>query len=327
MKDIYSQKIIDLLILNKEVNFSSLETERVLAKASKNRVLFEFCSKIIDSQKKNIDFPIKTIIKEGNLYLDKLRKTLLLINDKLPAPYLIVKTDRGHQYVTYDVDLLIEDSAQIANFLQAKNHPQGRLRKQINLIGDDLLTIDVHRGFFWQGSQYLDKDLVWKFPRRKSIQGIEVPIPSREIELTVNLAHFLFERRYLTILEFWYFYDEFRNDVDREFIYNQAKKYGWDKSLQLALSALETLSREFTGRRRLFSDKVLPRNNIYFPFFLTLNEGLSIFKEKYFKRKELPYYDLAYFLFAYSRYRLGGEKLLPYYREWVDFKKVKNEKG
>lgn len=315
-KDLDSQKIIDFLILGKKIHLALSEEDNILKKASVNRILYELCAqrkkaKIFKSISK-----IDQIIKEGDFYLRKLAATLKYINKEFTADKLVVKTNKIHRYITYDVDLLVKNPKFFVNKLQVSAHPQSEKRKQTNLISKDLLTIDLHRGFFWQGSEYLDIEKVWFHPQKVLIQDIAVLTPSREVEVLINLAHLLFERRYLTILEFWYFFDEFKKGLDLGFIFNQAKDYQWIESLQIALAALETLAREYTGEKGIFSSNILSRRSVYFPFFFSLSEVLNIFKEKFVKKKEFPMYDIGYYLFATLRYYLSGKKVFPYYREW-----------
>lgn len=322
-KDLLSQKIVNLLILDKEIGTSPGE-KLLLKKASENRVLYEFCQKVKKNLPVEAQPQIKKIIKEGNLYLDKLTETLKFIKE-LKFPCLVVKTNRNHCYVTYDVDLLVsaKNKEELLKIFEVKPHPQGSQRKQINLIRDNLLVVDLHEGFYWQGSDYLDPEMIWQDPQEVLIQGVRVLTPSREVEILLNLVHFLFERRYLTLLEFWYFYDEFKKNFNKDFLFEQAKKYHWSESLEVSLAALETVSREFLGEKNIFSPETLSRDKVTLPFFLTVDEGLKIFWEKLKKRKKLPAYDLGYYLFASLRYYLSGKKLFPYYREWFDFNKLK----
>jgi len=317
--NILTQKLIDFLILGKNFCLSLDEEDYILKKASENRILYELCTKgkkagIFKSVSK-----IDQIIKEGDFYLERLKATLKYINEEFTADKLVVKTNKIRRYITYDVDLLVRNPEFFFNKLQIKAHPQGNIRKQTNLIGKDLLTIDLHCGFHWQGSEYLDLNTVWSHPRKVLIQGVTVLTPSREAEILINLAHFLFERRYLTILEFWYFFDEFKKGLDLKYIFDQAKNYQWMESLQMALAAMETLAREYLGERGVFSNKILLRSCIYFPFFFTLSEGMNIYREKFIKKREIPIYDISYYFFSTFRYYLSGKKIFPYYREWYSF--------
>lgn len=318
-KDFYSQKIIDFLILGKKINLASGEEDSILKKASENRVLYELCTRGKGAEIFKSVSKIDQIIKEGDFYLGKLTATLKYINKEFTADKLVVKTNKIHRYITYDVDLLVKNPKFFVNKLQISAHPQNKKRKQTNLVGKGLLTIDLHSGFHWQGSEYLDIKKVWLHPQKVSIRDVAVLTPSREAEILINLAHLLFERRYLTILEFWYFFDEFKKGLNLGFIFNQVKDYQWTESLQTALAALETLAREFTGEKGIFSDNILPRRSVCFPFFFSLNEVLTIFKEKFVKKKEFPMYDIGYYLFATLKYYLSGKKNLPYYKEWHRF--------
>lgn len=317
--DKYSQEIIDFLVLNKKISLTAEEKTLLFKKASENRVLYEFCVKGKKNGLFNSVTEVDKIITDGDIYLKKLQTTLEYINKEFLSEKLVVKTNRIHKYITYDVDLLVKEPNAFLGKLSSRAHPQGGVRKQTNLIGENLLTIDLHNGFFWQGSEYLDMEEVWQNIRKVTIQGVSVLTPSREVEILINLAHLVFERRYLTLLEFWYFYDEFKKGLNFNFIFDQANKYQWNDSLQIALSVLETVSREFTKEKGLFSNEVLLRKHIAFPFFFTINEGLTIFKEKLIKKRELPIYDLCYYVFAYYRYLLSGKRLFPYYREWYRF--------
>jgi len=332
-KNKITQKLIDFLIVDKK--FESINPDFLLTflkKASLNRVLYETSRKILLEDKRLSDMTktsesnLRLIVQEGEKYLKRLRETLFFINNQFSEyPFLIVKTFKNHHYITYDVDVLVKPEdfpkirKHIGKLIEVHSHPGGRVRRQIYLKGQKLLKIDLHQGFFWYGGQYLDQDEVWRNVGKISYEGQEVPIPSREVEVLINLAHLLMERRYITLLDFWYFYEEFMKGIDRNFIFSQAKKYGWDESLRFCLEALETISRTYNLKKNLFSESLIKRKNVDLPLFFNVGEVLKIFLERLQKAKVFSYFEFSYFFFVYGRYCLSGRKRLPYYLEWFDF--------
>ena len=336
-KNKITQKLVDFLILNQKSESINLDFLPIfLKKASLNRVLYETSRKVLlESNRlpeisKVSESHLRLVVQEGEKYLKMLRETLFFINNHLSEyPFLIVKTFKNHHYITYDVDVLVkpEDflkiSRHMSKFTEIHSHPGGKIRKQIYLKGQKLLKIDLHQGFFWYGGQYLDQEEVWRNIRKISYEGQEVPIPSREVEVLINLAHLLMERRYITLLDFWYLYEEFKKGIDRTFIFNQAKKYGWEEGLKFCLGALETISRTYSLKGNLFSKNLIKREKVDLPFFFNVGEVLKIFLERWRKAKVFSFFEFYYFFFVYGRYGLSGKRRLPYYLEWFDFHTLK----
>lgn len=318
-----TQRLINYLVLGNHISKECLNDVNLLKKASENRVLYEFCRKI---KKENFSKQaiINSIIRNGDNYLLKLRNTLLFIKKEFKdISYLVVKTNRIRSYITYDVDVLVSEK----NFIEinsrlkliARKHFQGETRKQINISKDNLLKIDLHQGFYWQGSEYLDLQELWSQTQEVIISGTKVQTPSREMEVLINLAHFLTERRYLTLLEFWYFKDEFIKGLDLIFMYSQAKKYNWKKGYEIGLAVLETINREFFKEKKVFSENVLKRKRVDLPFFLTTIEVIEIFLEKSLAEKKFPVFDFLYYILTLFRYNFSNKKIFPYYQEWFGF--------
>lgn len=187
--------------------------------------------------------------------------------------------------------------------LAFEKHPGKQSFKQINFLRNDLLKIDLHNGFHWQGNTFFDERLVWKNTRFVSMLGVKIQIPALFVEVLLNLAHILYERRYVTLLDYFFLKDAIKK-VDIDNLLKQANKYAWDNSLSDLLGIFNFLSSNF--------------NNIKFPYILPLSLCIKTFNERYIKIGYFPKYDFAYFIFTTLRYYFTNRKRMPYYSHWFN---------
>lgn len=297
---ILNEKI--LKVLNKEK--VSLSKEDIF-KLSNNRMLFYTLRSSKKDKLTNYYFRI------GKHWINKLKKTLIFLDSffrKHHISYLIVKTYKHIPYVTFDVDVLVKERDFIKSITLFKNqhfdlgkHPGKQSLKQINLFKNGFLTIDLHKGFFWQGKQFFDEQLAWVKTRSAKISDINVSIPNNFIEVLLNLAHILHERRYITYLDYFFLIKELKT-IDKTGLLKQADKYAWGSSLRDLLSIIDFIKVNY--------------GSINFPYMLPFRLSLKTFTERYKKTRYFPKFDFFYFLFTTLRYYITNKKRLPYYNHW-----------
>lgn len=328
------------MVSRKEVSASLVP---LINLASRNRVLFYFCQQLL--QHKNLPISeeqqiyLKKIHDQGSVWQGRLKRTVSFILDTFSRhgiPFLIVKTDRLIPYVTYDVDLLVrpEDfektKEMLASLGELGRHPGKQSQKQVNFFGDELLTIDIHKGFYWQGFSYVDEQLAWKNQRSARLEDIEYPAPCLEIELILEFAHLIYERRYITILDLYFLDSLLKQGLDVNLIGQQVVQFSWRYSFLAMFDILHALANEvFPGEPwNAFSRQIgktfgLKRRKktigrIDLPFLLSPIIVSRFFWEKISASKKMRLWDMAYYCYATTRYFLSGRKRFPYYIEWFE---------
>lgn len=102
-----------------------------------------------------------------------------------------------------------------------------------------LPKLHLHQDISWNGVVYLDRNLVWE--RHQSYQAgeVQIPIPSPEDELLIMAAHVLFENKYLTLGDLYYFHLLLGNDLDWDYIQRSTHRHAWGTALS---NFIETMS-------------------------------------------------------------------------------------
>jgi len=306
----------------------------VLREASRNRVLYAFCESLVNTQGQSFDSHLKRSVEEilsiGNLWQSKLRQTLLFVNSfflQHNVPYLVVKTYRSIPYVTFDVDVLVHPSdftfisAKLKELGELGKHPGKQTKKQINFFTSNQLTVDMHENFSWQGSTYLDGSFAWMNTRKQEIAGVICPISSAEVEFLLEGAHLLFERRYITLLDYIYLRRMSEGPLNTQLLLEQVKNHGWDYAFVSLVAIVNSINHYFEGSDLNFR---LPgsrasecsRKEFDMPYFLSPLFVTKIFYEKYQKKGYFPKFDFFYYFFTLIRYYISGRRRYPYYIEW-----------
>ncbi len=342
-----NQLLIDLFYKrNQEQSLQTLQSMdrkqwlNFLKHLSYNRILFHFIAKIFPKYFHQLpeDFQsdLITLTRSAKTEEQKTQRTIAYYQKYLPQAVL-VKTYKFIPYVTFDLDLLVDNADSVELDLQKKQHPGKQNKHQKNYEQKNMLRLDLHDNFYWQGFKYLDLDLVSADTQKVHYFGYSVTIPSYTAEFLLNCAHILFERRYITFLDFWYLkllMDE--EKVDWDAVWEQAEKYGWDKSLKMLLGEISDLERlvnvipaaEPESMRRFYViSRILSRaqddgayvDSVRFPHKLTWFQIYKIYAEKFKKTKKLPLFDIAYYIFARTRGAFGIEPRYPYYLHWFNF--------
>lgn len=306
----------------------------ILKAASRNRVLYCFALELKKRYGPGLPGAIPErladIITAGDKWQQRLKHTLLFIKERFAGagiPFLAVKTRRSIPYVTYDVDILVrqEDYPRVSSTLQGEGefcrHPGKQSRSQMNFFGSQLLTIDIHKDFSWQGFSYLDKDAPWQGIVSSRIAGADVFIPSAEIEFLLYAAHIIYERRHITLLDLNNLVALSKEIKDAQALLRQVRKFGWQSSFIRLLSLMNGLTRQiYPFFKDEFNFVPLPRAEIrarfQMPYFLSPVTVAGFFREKIMFDRRIPFWDIAYYIFATARYYLGGRRQFPYYRQW-----------
>jgi glycosyltransferase involved in cell wall biosynthesis len=299
-KEELSKLMVDVFYdRKKSVELSQRDWTAFLKLCSGNRVLYQIAKKL----------QVQEILAAAEKEVQKTQKTLDFVAAQLPQA-LLVKTYKFIPYITYDLDLLVHDRAEAERALselKRTSHPGKQDRYQKNYFRDDLLRIDLHEDFYWQGFRFVDIDEVFKNTQKVEYFGRQVMIPNYTIEFLLNCAHILFEKRYITLLDYWYLKKLIEEkNLDWTLIERQTRKYGWQRSFNLLQSKLRQInvSRE------------------PFPGFITTTGICKIYGEKCRHEKKLPLFDIFYYAFARARGRLGIKTRYPYYLHWFEFKKL-----
>jgi hypothetical protein len=330
--------------LVKDVDFQRVNWNYVLRRASFNRVEYIFALKLLNNRailkSDNLTNTLHELISESAVYLERLSATLKFIStifSNEEIPFLIVKTNKGIPYVTQDVDVLVKlsDFAKAEDLLkQAKGKRERDANKhQSSMFLPGLLRIDLHKGFFWQGSSYLDASVPWEDIRYENVSGVRCPIPSVHVELLLTIAHTVGERLHIPYLEFMFVRNSSK-EANWTTIINQAEKYSWRKSMFRFISIVNLLNRKlYPSEKKPLIDlqpnvaNLLPRVNVHgslsMPYMYPLQYTMEIFLERKpcMKINDLIS-NLGYYLFATARYHYSGRLRVPIYNHWFNFDKT-----
>jgi len=204
------------------------------------------------------------------------------------------------------LDILVSSKKELEGF-KKENHPGKQDKFQKNYLRDDLLRIDLHEDFYWQGFEFVDVGKIFEYVQTVEYFGREVRIPNYTFEFLLNCAHILFEKRYITFQDFWYLQKLLKEEkVDFGLVKKQTEKYGWSSALGLLLKELKEIE-DGAGKGPPF------------PVFLSARKITKIYREKCWFEKKIPLFDIFYYTFARTRGRLGIKTRYPYYLHWFDF--------
>ena len=324
--------------------FRDIKWEDMIRKTSQNRVLFIFSKNLLEHRKTKelplLQSNLTRIVLEGKKWLKRLRDTLLFLDSLLAEKginFLTVKTYKIIPYVTYEVDILVQPSEYqktlevLRKAGRIDKHPGKQAEKQRNFFRHDLLTTDIHKGFSWQGFEYLDANMLWKGVRKQEIGGVPCIIPSLEVEMLLNMAHILFERRYVTLLDFLYIKSICQDKPDWATIVRQTEEYGWNRSFSYLALTINSINKKIypdeEGTMESLDQWALLQSHLgkktgypevhEMPHFLPFLEVMKIFQEKAHYKGSLPKWDIAYYFYTTLRYYLSGRRRMPYYLDWV----------
>jgi hypothetical protein len=326
--------------LVRDMDLQRVNWQKVLRRASTNRILYAFAIAVLRAP--NIPKPsqliknLTLIVAGAENYLSKLEATLKVVCryfSETNIPFLIVKTRRDLPYVTLDVDVLVtpNDFPKAGTMLRlagAKLTTDER-KSECSAWLPGLLRIDLHKGFFWQGSSYLDSFLPWEDLRSQDICNVRCPTPSLDIEVLLAIAHTIGERLHIPYLEFLFIKNASRS-VNWETIADQAARYRWHKSLVRFASIVNMLHRRLYPSEqeplitlrdsKLDISSLQVRTRVGMPYLYPVSYAIETFLERWNPTKPTDLlFDLGYYLFAKVRFHCSGKLRVPIYRDWFDF--------
>lgn len=294
------------------------DPKQILIEAEKNRLLLPIA--------KNLG--LTDIIKEGQIWIEKLGNTNKFIEQTLgpKISYLITRTYKYVEYVTFDVDLFVSSSAfseTIKLFQKAgcqiESHDfslGGRIAgAQVNVRKENLLTIDLHRDFTWQKRKFLDTNLLFNNTRSKKTNGIIVNIPSAEVEFLLCLADIGHERFNITLLDLIWLEGLSKEISNWQYFFDQPKKYGWNKVFLAICRIINGLSIEVYGKQ-IIPEVGFNQKAKQLPYFLPIDICWLSYLENIVNNHMLPITSFAYMHYCRLRYYLSSNKRMPYYDEW-----------
>lgn len=289
---------------------------RFLRLASVNRVLYFVCERI--RGEKGIDVPpaaknnIDTVFLQGREEIGRAAQTLKLLTnvfEKAGLDFLVVKTIKEFPYVFNDIDILVR-AEEYKKACKVLGKQGGVVRpyepkRQADICLEGYTNVDLHRGFHWQNSEYLDLDFVWRKPQKRRYQGVEFPVPSDSVRWALVVLNILFERYYISFSDF-FFLKRGLVKIDAQKVISQAKKYNWDEALGGFLEILGGLE----GHER-------------FPYILPSRYMLGVFWEGLRRKYSIKLFQMAYYTFAKIRFHLTKGRKVPVYGDWFNFERLR----
>jgi hypothetical protein len=316
-----------------EQNRKKINWRKLLEKASFNRLLYQFVSNMLEQ--KEIEIPavvmakLQEILGEGKSRVDRLGKTLRFIDGTLGKEgidFLIVKTFKLRPFVTNDVDVLLKKRDLERAFCAfSKNEATVdyfSAKRQWDVKKDGLLNIDTHIGFHWQRSKFIDDDLFWENLREIKEGGVTYYTPNLEADIAAVILNLIYESSHIPLLDYLYIRDNAER-LEWSVIRGMAVRYNWIGAYETFVGIFESLSDAFyhaNGEtKRPFPSavrKVRVKAPVSMPYIFSIRQGLSIFIERIVKAKYFPWHDIAYFVFAKTRWLLTRGRRIPMYYHW-----------
>jgi hypothetical protein len=318
MSDRYTNTdmLVDILIRGRAINRITPGMEQI---AENNRVLLTLGQKA-----NNLE-----IIEEGNVWLEKLKKTLIFCNQVLGDEFnwLVTRTFKYSPYVTFDVDVFIpENEFRKAvdklkkNGCQIKSHDNslgGRFSgAQVNVIKDGLLTIDLHNDFTWQKRKFLDPKFVIVNSRFQIITGVKVKIPSPEVEFILCMADITHERFNVTLLDLIWIHGLSKEIKKWEDIFQQIKLYKWNRVFTYTAAKINIMLESIYNKQLIPINVSSSKFEYNLPYFLPLKLCWLSYIENFLSSGRFPAVSFAYMHYCKIRYYISGQKQMPYYDKW-----------
>ena len=313
----------------------------LLEAASANRILYLFATKVraADPDKQEL---IDAVLKEGRARLDALSDTLRFCERVLSGSgieFLVVRTDKYVPYVTYDVDLYVEERCFKAageafrgsgcEVLSHDGSLGGRLPGcQLNIRKERLLQIDMHRDFTWMRTRHMDTKVLGDGAERKQLAGVECRVPAPEVEFLLNLSSVVYEKFHLPLLDFLALREFLLRVNDTCAVTGQVESFGWKRAFRYSMGVSAAMNElVFEGEENPFlqlsglSRKVAAgaARTIRLPYMFPVPRALGVFGEKLVEKRGVSATAFAYFFFTRMRYYATMKRRLPYYDHWFDF--------
>ena len=167
--------------------------------------------------------------------MEKFFNTLNEVNSLLKdVNFMFFKTVfPNYSYIPSDIDVLIQDKRDLdkvykilldSDFKEIKEVQPFKFR----FVKD--FQVDLYQKISWGGMSFLDK--IKK--RTIKFKGESFPVPSKEDEFLIVLAHLFFTMK--KIDKFWIEYlIDLLKDLDKDKLIERTKKFGWEDAVKFFL--------------------------------------------------------------------------------------------
>lgn len=268
----------------------------------------------------------RQITEEGEKWLEKLRRTLLFIEQILEKEvrYLIVKTYKFFPYITYDVDVYVDKNTFqktitlfVNNGATATPHDGslgGRIEgAQINIHKPNLLQIDLHCDFTWQKRKYLDLSLLNNSVKR-TVAGVEVQTPIPEVEILLCFAETSHEKFFITLADLILVKNLSKEVKSWNIIYDQVRNFGWYVTFSKIAQVFNGYTEVIFGHQLVPTIKAAKIKEHNLPYLLPIFNCWYSYLQNLLTQKKFPLVSFMYFHYTRLMHLLDGQ--MPYYSHW-----------
>jgi len=353
-----------------ETDYIGIDWERCLISASQNKLLYSFSKRLLErkfSLPEKVEITLREILSQGERLLWEMKEVIRLIQSSLTKEriaFLFFKTKKNYPYILSDIDLLVKekDFTRACQALEReKSFAKSRLGvvSERDIMGEDKVSfrvgdyfpqnlwqrwtkqagpikVDIHRKPAWGGKVLFDGGLIWKDIRETEICGVKCSIPSKEMEALATVASLIFDRRSIPLLEFLNLKELIKEEIDRDLLLGQARKYNWERELLYFLRTLDELNKKLFPKEREpllpsqilggTSKKIRIRAAVTFPYHFSLNFALGVILRGAKKDFRAGLFNLLYYLFSTTRYYLTGRRVTGW-GSWFPLKNFKKLKA
>lgn len=290
------------------------DLDKALMFASKNRFLYYFITRALKKGVLQETPQLDNLKKKGEEGIAKFHRTLDFLNSKFGREsFLVLKTYKGYPYVTWDVDILIQDVKKVASNLASDGFriTGGKEAGKLSCHSENLLVLGLHERISWHSLKVMDDKLPWNNPRFVKFEGIQTVIPSLEADFLTFIAHTNFENYHLILGELLYIY-KLATEVNWDIIQEQVVKHRWQESFQKTLSIANGLHRILYSKPSPM-EMVVPsisKVQLRFPFMYPHHYIVSFSREIQGIRLRSLSWEL--FFYTYRLYRIWRVKKPAY---------------
>lgn len=324
--DEYVNSLKESDVGNLRINWAS-----VLRTALNNRILYTFSKSALAKLPllNHNKILLETITKEGDRWLNKFYSTLSLLKYYMKDNYIVIKTFKFFQDITFDVDIVqISDAFEQINKLSKEaDFKLNKINGGYELIpmSESRIAIDVYTDFLFRNRRILNSSFICNKPQLYKTLDNFYYIPHAEGELLLYIAQINFQLRFLTLHDFLQITKTIsKSDIDWESLLTEVAKYNWEKSFVKTISIVNGLYLQLYGVH--LDIPIKPNKNVkyQFPYFLsplsTLKYDFNLFGYQFFRNSLID--DLKYFIYKFISYHI--RKRIPIYREWIDLNSLRN---
>ncbi|MGD2072944.1 MAG: nucleotidyltransferase family protein [Candidatus Thorarchaeota archaeon] len=217
--------------------------------ALKNNLLLAFGEKI--NNKKDIPQPFRNIYNNKMDFKNRalnIIQRLLMNCQEHDLMIMTIKSIFPYPYIDTNIDFVVVrpvDIQKIIKILDKMDYkrqysladirePNKKMyyhRKKLNLFPQ----LHLHEEISWNGVNYLENKNVWDRHKLFEIKHYSIPVPSPEDEILIMAAHTMFENKYITMGDLFYFYTLSFESVDWDYIFRSAQLKSWEKALDIFL--------------------------------------------------------------------------------------------